>query len=194
MGDLPAVSWYVAEDFREHYPPPGLPEGIAGAVALVQVFQDNFGAYLRSRRCRQKATGGWCAAEAPARTPAPAWASRPPARPSASGRRTSFRSWTANSRRAGPTATCSACCSSLGPRPGPARRRAGRRCDTVSGPAVAICRGSQGGAGSCGAGQDEDASLLTPGRCACCSDRNGFNVDVRSVVAQPCRSDQGQPN
>ena len=44
MGDLPAVSWYVAEDFREHYPPPGLPEGIAGAVALVHVFQDNFGA------------------------------------------------------------------------------------------------------------------------------------------------------
>src|SRR5690348_10610019 len=44
-GDIAAVPQYVTEDFREHYPPPGVPDGIAGAIALVKVFKDNFEGY-----------------------------------------------------------------------------------------------------------------------------------------------------
>src|SRR4051812_47962629 len=44
-GDIAAASRYIAEDFQEHYGPPGLPTGLAGAVALVKLFTDNFDGY-----------------------------------------------------------------------------------------------------------------------------------------------------
>ena len=44
-GDIAAISRYVADDFVEHYGPPGLPGGIAGAIALVKLFRDNFEGY-----------------------------------------------------------------------------------------------------------------------------------------------------
>jgi predicted ester cyclase len=44
-GDVSGIARYVAEDFVEHYGPPGLPGGIAGATALVKLFSDNFEGY-----------------------------------------------------------------------------------------------------------------------------------------------------
>jgi predicted ester cyclase len=44
-GNVAIIGRFVADDFVEHYPPPGLPAGIAGAVALVKVFAETFSDY-----------------------------------------------------------------------------------------------------------------------------------------------------
>jgi predicted ester cyclase len=44
-GDIAAIGRYVAADFREHYPPPGLPDGIEGVVALIRLLRDAFEDY-----------------------------------------------------------------------------------------------------------------------------------------------------
>jgi predicted ester cyclase len=44
-GEIDAIAEYVTHDFIEHSPPPGLPPGIAGARALVEVFRLGFEDY-----------------------------------------------------------------------------------------------------------------------------------------------------